>query len=536
MNKKTLYGKDARGKVLFGLNKIADAVATTLGPLGRNVLVSQSMVVDYGVHSLPIEVTKDGYKVTTKFDIDDPFEKPGVLMAKECAQKTVTQAGDGTTTTIVLMRAIAAEGIAAVGRRGSNPIELKRSIDTAVDRVVSELKKISIPIKGDVEKIRQIATVSANNDKSIGDIIANAFAKIGDEGIIDIEPSKSVETEIKISDGYKWDKGLISSLFINNKEKQICEFSEPFILFYDKRINHHTQVERALTLVMGAGKPLLIVCEDAAEEGLAFLAMNNIQKRIMCCVVKSPGFGDGKREEMEDMALLTGGSYVSDIRGVDVKEIELENLGRAKKVVIAKDETVIIGGIHDGIQVENMVNELRMNLTQAKNEDEKFPIEKRIARLTGGVAVIQVGANTETEMKERMDRFDDAIRATKAAITEGYTVGAGTFFAKIGSLLTAKSEGERIVLRALKAPLNQIRLNAGIRDKRWWEFWKPKNILDRVIQSEDNFGYNAKSGEIENLLESGIIDPAKVLRCALQNAASSAGMIITSECIICDTM
>jgi chaperonin GroEL len=221
-----------------------------------------------------------------------------------------------------------------------------------------------------------------------------------------------VETEIKISDGYKWDKGLVSPLFINNKEKQICEFADPYILLYDKRITHHTQVERALTLVMGAGKPLLIICEDSAEEGLAFLAMNNIQKRIMCCVVKSPAFGDAKREEMEDIALLTGGTYISDIRGVDIKEIELENLGRARKVVVSKDETVIIGGIHDGIQVENMVNELRMNLTQAKNEDERFPIEKRIARLTGGVAVIQVGANTETEMKERMDRFDDAIRAT----------------------------------------------------------------------------------------------------------------------------
>lgn len=521
MNKKTLYGKDAREKVLSGLNKISDAVVCTLGPLGRNVLVSQSMVVDYGVHSLPIHITKDGFTVAKAFDLDDPFEKPGVLMAKECAQRTVDAAGDGTTTTLVLMRAIAVAGMQLI-EDGASPIALKRQIDEAVDMVVSELKKMAIPIKGNVEKIRQIATVSANNDKSIGDMIADAFAKIGDEGIIDIEPSKSVETEIKISDGYKWDKGLVSPLFINNKEKQICEFADPYILLYDKRITHHTQVERALTLVMGAGKPILIICEDSAEEGLAFLAMNNIQKRIMCCVVKSPAFGDAKREEMEDIALLTGGTYISDIRGVDIKEIELENLGRARKVVVSKDETVIIGGIHDGIQVENMVNELRMNLTQAKNEDERFPIEKRIARLTGGVAVIQVGANTETEMKERMDRFDDAIRATKSAIAEGYVPGGGLSFLKIS--MQSKSG---VLTEILKEPMIQICKNAGV---------DPKPIMFNLSESSGNIGYNAKSGLVEDLVEAGVIDPVKVLRCSLQNAASSAGMLITAECVIADTL
>jgi chaperonin GroEL len=559
MRKQTLYGKEARDKVLAGVNKISDAVCVTLGPLGRNVLLSQSMVVDYGVHSLPIEITKDGYRVTRGFDLDDPFEKPGVLMAKECAQKSVDQSGDGTTTSIVLMRAIVVEGMKLV-EAGENPIELKKSIDNAVEYVVSELKRMAVPIRGDIAKIRQISTVSANNDSSIGDMIADAFAKIGDEGIIDIEKSSGVKTEIKISDGYKWSKGWgeISPLFINNKEKQICEFIDPLILLYDKRILHHTQIKKALELAMSAARPIVIICEDSAEEGLAFLAVNNIQQRIRCCVVKSPGFGDSRREEMEDIAMLTGGTYISDIRGVNIQEIEFENFGQAKKVVVTKDETVIIGGVHDGEELANMLNELRMNLAQAKNEDEKYPIEKRIARLNGGVAVIQVGANTETEMKERMDRFDDSIRATKSAIEEGFIIGAGTAFLRIsmgnhidinmdavtgmpieevlkiynqtGLQFYSKDKnsiGRELIFKVLREPLIQICKNAGV---------NPDDILEKVIKGEINDGYNAKTGKIEDLIESGIIDPVKVLRCALQNAASSATMILTSECIICDTL
>lgn len=521
MLKKAFYGSEARAKVMAGVNKIADAVCVTLGPSGRNVLISQSMIVDYGTHSLPIHISKDGYTVAKAFDLDDPFEKPGVLMAKECTQRTVDQAGDGTTTTLVLMRAIVNEGVKLI-EAGANPMQLKKDIDSMVETIVAKLKDMAIPIKGDIEKIRQIATVSANNDSAIGNMIADAFSKIGDEGIIDIEQSKSVNTEIKISDGYKWRNGWISPLFITNKDKQVCEFAEPFILLYDKRVTHHTQVERALQLVMKAGKPILIVCEDSAEEGLAFLAMNNIQQRIQCCVVKSPSFGDARREEMEDIALLTGGTYISDIRGVDIKEIEIENLGRARKAVISKDETVIIGGVHNGVDVEAMINELRMNLTQAKNEDEKFPIEKRIARLSGGVAVIQVGANTDTEMKERMDRFDDSIRATKAAIAEGYVAGGGRTF-QVLSFHVEHSFMQTVLL----SPFKQICGNAGLDYMKVWEKFEGAHI---------HTGYNAKTEKVENLIESGIIDPVKVLRCALQNAASSASMILTSECIICDTM
>jgi chaperonin GroEL len=520
MNKKVLYGREARAKTLSGINKIADAVVTTLGPQGRCVLISQSMVIDYGVHNLPIFITKDGYRTTQAFEInDDPFEQAGVLMAKECAQKSVDMAGDGTSSTILLFREMVKAGVELI-EAGANPMELKKQIDKAVERVVEQLRERAIPIKGDIGRIRQIATISANNDPEIGGWIADAFEKIGDEGIIDLEPSKSVNTEIKISDGYKWEQSWISPLFINNKEKQICEFENPLILIYQSRITHHTQVQRALEIAIKAGRPLLVICEDSVEEGLAFLAMNNVQGRVRVCVVKSPSFGEDRRLEMEDIALLTGGSYVSDIRGVNVKEIEPENLGRAKKVIVTKEETIIIEGEGNPAELENLLNELRMNLAQAKNEDEKFPIEKRIAKLTGGVAVIQVGAATETEMKEKLDRFDDAVRATKAAISEGFVVGGGTTYLRIRS-------GNQIVDQAMDKVLTQICLNAGVDDK----------AISKQVQSElGDVGYNAKTDKIENLVNAGVIDPAKVLRCALQNSASSAGMVLTSECLIVDTM
>lgn len=527
MRKQTKYGADARASVLAGVNKISDAVVATLGPNGRNVLIAQSMVVDYGVHNLPIKVTKDGYNTTRAFELDDPFEQAGVLMAKECAQKSVDQAGDGTTTTILLLRAIVDAGVKLIDG-GANSMELKRSIDKEVEDVVAKLKKMAVPIKGDIEKIRQIATVSANNDKEIGDWIAQAFEKIGDEGIIDIEPSKSVNTEIKISEGYKWGNGWISPLFINQPEKQICEFENPLILLYEKRVTHHTQIQKAVEISMQKGQPIVIVCEDADEEGLAFLAMNNMQKRIACCIVKAPAFGNDRRLEMEDIALLTGGTYISDTKGTGIKDVVFNMFGTAKKVIISKDETVIIGGKSNKEDVEDLLNELRMNLTQVKNEDEGFPIEKRIAKLTGGVAVIQVGAATETEMKERLDRFDDAVRATKAAIAEGFVPGGSTAFIRCLTP-TAVDAQESVINQALKKPLAQICLNAGVGSK-----------VDDVIAAKHslgvNFGYNAKTGNIEDLVKTGIIDPVKVLRCAIQNAASSASMILTSEVLIVDTL
>lgn len=520
MLKKTLYGADARAKLLAGVKKIAAAVKVTLGPSGRNVLISQSHVVDYGVHNLPLHVTKDGYTVAKAFKItDDPFEQAGVLLVQEAAQKSVDQAGDGTTTTVVLTEAIVEKGMELIDA-GANPMELKRGIDEAVDIFTAELKQLSVPIKGDIGRIQQIATISANNDQEIGGWIAKAFEKIGDEGVIDLEPSQSGKTEIKISDGYKWDQSYVSPLFITNREKQTCEFDAAYILIYQNRVNHHTQVMQALTLATKEGKPLLIICDDAVEEGLAFLAMNHYQNKARVCVVKAPAFGDDRRIEMEDIAMLTGGTFISDTRGISVKEIELDNLGVARKVIVTKDETIIMGGMGDTEKIEETINELRMNLAQAKNEDERYPIEKRIARLTGGVAVIQVGAATETEMKERLDRYDDAVRATKAAIAEGFVAGGGTTFLRIAT-------GNKIVDYATSKILEQICNNVGD---------NPDVVVDIVKNSEGNVGYNAKVGHAMDLVKAGVIDPTKVIRCALQNAASAASMIITSECLIVDQM
>lgn len=560
MNKKTLYGSEARAKILEGVQKISKAVKATLGPLGRNVMISQSMIIDYGVHALPIHVSKDGFTVARSFELnDDPFAQAGVLMVKEAINKTVLEAGDGTTTCCVLVEAIATEGIKLVDE-GANPMDVKRGIDKAVEYVVEQLKKMAVPIKGNVERIRQIATISANNDPEIGNWIAQAFERIGDEGVIDIEASKGMTTEIKISDGYKFNRSWVSPLFINNKEKQICEFNDALILLYDKRVIHHTQVQRALELSMQFGKPLLIICEDSTEEGLAFLAMNNMQGRVKCCVVKSPSFGEDQRMEMEDLAILTGGTYISDLHGVNIKEIEFENFGQAKKIIVTKDETIIIGGNSEKEKLDDLLNELRMNLAEAKTEDEKFPIEKRIAKLTGGVAVIQVGAATETELKEKLDRYDDAVRATKAAISAGYVPGAGTAFIRAtiqggiaidleaikgvdpeeiiktynrtGILLGGASEigipnATSILYSILQEPLRQICRNAGV---------ESDEIVEQVLHSDGDVGYNAKTNKIENLVENGIIDPTKVLICALINAASSAGMILTCEALIADTM
>lgn len=522
-----MYGAEARAKVLDGVNKIADAVVTTLGPSGRNVLISESVVVDYGERNLPTHVTKDGYTVTKAFEVDDRFESTGVMAAKECAQKTVDQAGDGTTTTVLLLRAIISRGVELINA-GANPMEIKRGIDKAVEYVVEELKKMAIPIKGDITRIRQIATVSANNDSEIGDWIAKAFEKIGDEGVIDLEASTGVNTEIKLADGYKWGNGWVSPYFINNKEKQIVEFADPLILLYEKRIVHHTQIQKALVAAKELGRPLLIICEDADEEGLAFLSINNMQGNIRVCVVKSPAFGEARRLEMEDLSVLTGATYISDSKGVGIKDVNGKHFGQAKKAIISKEETVIIGGNSDPAKLEDLLNELRMNLAQAKNEDEKAPIEKRIAKITGGVAVIQVGAATETEMKEKLDRFDDAVRATKAAIAEGFVPGAGTAFLKISPKID--SAGWGIITSVLSEPLRQICINAGV---------DSEDIIKQVLKElgnigGNNFGYNAKSDLIEDLVVSGIIDPVKVLRCALQNAASSAGMILTSEVLIVD--
>jgi len=531
MDKKVLFGKDARSAILEGVKKITDAVRVTMGASGKCVLIGEAVYQDGFLRQLPTIISKDGFTVTKYFSLSDPIENRGALLIKEAAFRTVESAGDATTLTCILSEAIISAGIELVNQ-GANSQEVKKGIDSAVEKAVAELKEMSILIGDNNDKIFQVASVSANNDPAIGRLIADAFKKIGPEGMIDIEAGKSVKTEIKIADGYKWQyDNWISPFFVNKPDKQVCEFEDPLILLYQSRITHHTQVKRAVELANANSRPLLIVCEDAEGEGLAFLAINNHNKAVRVCVTKSPAFREERRIEMEDIALLTGGTYISDIRGVDIKEIEVENLGQAKKCIVSKEETIIIGGIHDGEGLENLLNELRMNLAQAKNEEERHPIEKRIAKLTGGVAVFQVGAATETEMKEKLDRFDDAVRATKAAIAEGFVAGGGTAFIRIaqkiefpnGESLTDFQRGERLIFSILSSPLRQMAMNAGVEHEK---------VYHNVWVASNNMGYNTKTAQIEDLVESGIIDSTKALRCALVNAASIAGMLIISECLI----
>lgn len=529
MNKTVLFAKDARDKVMEGVKKITDAVRVTMGASGKCVLIGEAIYYDGFIKQLPTIVTKDGFTVTKHFDLSDPVENRGALMIKEAAFKTVEMAGDATTCTCVLAEAIISEGMKLVNA-GGNSQEIKKGIDAGVEKAVVELKKMSNLIGTDNNKIYNVACVSANNDTAIGRLIADAFKKIGNEGVIDIEAGNGLTTEIKIADGYQWEQGWVSPLFITNKEKQVCEFLNPLILIYQNQVIHHTQVERALRISLDSSRPLLIICENAIEEGLAYLAMNNFQKNVRVCVVKAPYFGEARREAMEDIALLTGGSYISDIRGTSVREIEFDNFGKAKKVVVTKDEAIIVEGDGKSEDIETLINELRMNLTQAKTEDEKSYIEKRIAKLKGGVAVIQVGAATETEMKEKLDRFDDSVRSTKSAIAEGFVAGGGTAYVRITQKYagitddsTDFGKGEKLLYNALTVPLRQMAANAG-KD--------PQLVFDSVYDEEGNMGYNTKSEKVEDLVEAGIIDSTKALRCALINAASVSGMLITSECLI----
>lgn len=529
MLKEVLFGKQARDKVLAGVKKITDAVRVTMGSSGKCVLVGEGFFGNDGLVALPTIITKDGYTVTKHFELADRVENRGALMIKEAAMKTVIQAGDATTCTCVLAEAIVSRGTQLI-EEGGNSQEIKKGIDNAVEQAVAELKKMSTLIGDDNDKIFQVATVSANNDPAIGRLIADAFKKIGNEGLVDIEAGTALETEIRVSDGYKFDRSWVHPLFINKNEKQVCEFEDPLIVLYDKRITHHTQILKAVETSLQTGKPLLVICEDAVEEGLAFLLLNKHEKRVKICVVKSPSFGDDRRIEMEDIALLTGGEFMGDIRGKNIKEIKQGDYGRAKKVIVTKDETIIIGGEGKKSEIENLLNELRMNLAQAKNEDEKFPIEKRIARLTSGIAVIQVGGATETEMNEKLDRFDDAVRSTKSAISEGFVAGGGTAFVRIaGNVMIDENQtpgfraGQQLIKDILAAPIKQMAFNAGVNGDDVYEY---------VKASSGNDGYNTRTERFEDMVEAGIIDSTKALRCALINAASVAGMLLTTEAII----
>lgn len=507
-----LYGKEAREKLKAGIDKIADAVCVTLGPAGRCVILGKSIPTPNGIQHYMPDVSKDGVTVARQIVLDDHLENMGAMLIKIACEETVQKAGDGTTTTCLLTRAIVTIAMQKIDE-GANPVELKRELEKECAYIVDQLKNMAIPVGGDIEKIRQVATVSANNDPSIGDLVAQAFEKIGMDGMIDIEEAKGVKTEIKITDGFKFNRGYLSPYFITNQAKNECELIEPYILLYDKKLTLLKPLEKILEQVVKEQKPLLIICDDADGQALAGFTMNAAQGSLRSCIVRCPEFTETKREAMEDLAVITGAKYINEEKGVSLENADGTYLGRAAKVIITKEETVIVAGAKDQKALTDLLNDLKMNLVKAEGE-EKDKTEKRIARLQGGIAVLSVGAPTETEMKERKDRCDDAIRATKSAIAEGYVPGAGTAFLRV------KDVKNPILKEVLKAPLLQICLNAGVDGEQ---------ILTQVNNLKDSFGYNAKTDKIEDLIESGIIDPVRVLRCSIENAVSAAGMIITSQ-------
>jgi chaperonin GroEL len=544
MIKKVLFGAEARKEILEGVRQVVKAVSVTMGAAGKTVLVGNAYYGNDGLVALPTIITKDGYSVSKHFELSDDVQNRGALLVKEAAAKTVDEAGDATTATCVLAGELIERGMELIDK-SANSQELKKGIDAAVENVVSELKEMSIKVASNNKRIFQVASVSANNDGSVGNIIAEAYSKLGDEGVLTIEDSKGLETVLKLTDGFKWDKGWVSSLFITNFPKQSCEFDDPLILLYDKRITHPTQIERAVGISLQTRKPLVIVCEDAEGVGLAYLGINNKSAAIRVCVVKSSGLGDARRDFMEDLALLTGATYVSDLHGLDIKKVEEKHMGSAKKVVITQNDTIIIDGKGDKDKIEKFISGLRENVKEAKTEDEKYPIEKRIASLNGRIGVIHVGAATESELGEKLDRFDDAVRSTKSAIQEGVIAGGGAALLWIGQKLVIKSPqndfemGKQLVFDAIKKPLTQIIENAGLDYNPIVEKLTQKTHKSNDAEWEtgytSNYGYNLKNNKIEDLVEAGIIDSTKAIRCALVNAASVAGSALTSECLIVST-
>lgn len=527
MVKSVLYGKESRDKILAGVKKITDAVRVTMGANGKCVLIGEAYYGKDGIEHLPNIVTKDGYSVTRFFQLDDPIENRGALMIKEAALKTVEIAGDSTTATCVLAEAIISAAIELINN-GSNSQLIKKGMDLALIEITESLAEISTPVRGDIDKVRQVATVSSNNDAVIGGLIADAISKIGFDGVIDIAASSTNETTIKTTDGYTFDKGWISRYFLTNTAKETCEYENPLILVYQNKINHHTQIAQAIKISNYKARPLLIICEDAVDEGLAYLAINNAQRNCRVCVVQASGVGEARIQNMEDIALLTGATFVSDIRGVDIKSVEEIHLGEAAKIIVSKPETVIIGGNKNKQPLEDLLNDLKMNLTQAESEEEKNNIEKRIAKLTGSVAVIHVGAATETEQREKIDRVDDAIRSTKSAISEGFVAGGGTAFLRIQSKYKPKFEGDiekgrKVLFDSLSMPFKQICINSGE---------DADALYNEAIKMSGNQGYNVLKGEFVDMVKEGIIDSTKALNQAITNAESTSVMVITSECSI----
>ena len=519
-SKEVKFGDSARTKMIEGVNILADAVKVTLGPKGRNVIIQKS----YGAP----HITKDGVSVAKEIELEDKLSNMGAQMVKEVASKTADQAGDGTTTATVLAQAIVREGNRAVAA-GMNPMDLKRGIDKATAAVVAELEKIAVPCDNPTS-IEQVGTISANSDEEIGKIIAAAMNRVGNTGVITVEDGKSLEMELDVVEGMQFDRGYLSPYFINQTDKQVCILENPYILLFDKKISNIKEVLPVLEKVRGAGRSLFIICEDLEGEALATLVVNNMRGIIKTVAVKAPGFGDRRKAMLEDIAVLTGGTVITEDLGLKLENTTLEDLGQAGRVEVDKDNTIIIDG--DGIKekIDARVANITTQIQSATSDYDKEKLQERVAKLSGGVAVIKVGATTEVEMKEKKDRVDDALHATRAAVEEGIVAGGGVALVRakqaIADLKTGNHDqdaGIAIVLRAIEEPLRQIVTNAGS---------EASVVVDKVANGTGGYGFNAATDTYGDMLEMGVIDPAKVTRCALQNAAGVASLLLTSDCAI----
>ncbi|QYR52820.1 chaperonin GroEL [Lysobacter soyae] len=516
------FSEDARSRMVRGVNVLANAVKATLGPKGRNVVLQKS----YGAPT----ITKDGVSVAKEIELADAFENMGAQMVKEVASKTSDNAGDGTTTATVLAAALIREGMKGVAA-GMNPMDLKRGIDKAVAAAIDELKKMSKPTTDD-KAIAQVGTISANSDESIGNIIADAMKKVGKEGVITVEEGSGLDNELDVVEGMQFDRGYLSPYFVNNQQSMSAELDDPFILLHDKKISNVRDLLPVLEGVAKAGKPLLIVAEEVEGEALATLVVNTIRGIVKVCAVKAPGFGDRRKAMLEDMAILTGGTVISEEVGLSLEKATIKDLGRAKKVQVSKENTTIIDGAGEGTGIEARIKQIKAQIEETSSDYDREKLQERVAKLAGGVAVIKVGASTEIEMKEKKARVEDALHATRAAVEEGIVPGGGVALVRALTAIKGlkginedQNHGIEIALRSMEAPLREIVTNAGE---------EPSVILNKVKEGTGNFGYNAATGEFVDMVESGILDPTKVTRTALQNAASIAGLMITTEAMVAE--
>jgi len=519
--KEIRFSEDARGRVLRGVNLLADAVTVTLGPKGRNVVLEKS----WGSPT----VTKDGVSVAKEIQLEDKFENMGAQMVKEVASKTSDVAGDGTTTATVLSRAIFGEGLKLVAA-GHDPMSIKRGIDKAVEKVVEELKSMSKPTR-DRDEIAQVGTISANNDKTIGDILAEAMDKVGKEGVITVEEAKGLETTLDLVEGMRFDRGYLSPYFVTDPERMECVYEDAYLLIHEKKISSMKDLLPVLENVAKTGKPLLIIAEEAEGEALATLVVNKLRGTLKVVAVKAPGFGDRRKAMLEDIAILTDGKMIAEELGIKLENVTLKDLGRAKRIIIDKDNTTIVEGAGKKSGIEGRITQLRAQIEETTSDYDREKLQERLAKLAGGVAVVKVGAATEVEMKEKKARVEDALHATRAAVEEGIVPGGGVALirasAGLGNLRVSDDEkvGVRIVQKALEEPLRWIVSNAGA---------EGSVVLDKVKNGKGAFGFNAATEEYEDLVKAGIVDPTKVVRIALQNAASVAGLMITTEAMIAD--